>query len=458
MQKIDTRFKDQHITFNFEEAKLIERKRKGKNTIQLKTRFKSQNTDIINSFNDQNGVLKMENIKDSSAVLLYFPVEKKNSLKSIIEAYNASGLVDFIEPHILLDIQNSQDFIERKEDVFEISDSNDKELYNDKHYNLQWHFKNTGQFNGKPGEDISLEAAIKYIKDKGISFTRKQIRIAVLDDGVDPNHHDLDTNKYVESFDLMDADDEPTPYNLLTHGTNIIGVISAIENNSVGVAGINPKSKLVVGRIYGRSASSQITKRAADGIIEAVKRKARIINLSWGLKNPSSEIIDAINYATNQNVLVVAAAGNYSSSSDTAVLFPGNLDEVLTVGACDHKGRWINLNNCPAIPKFGSRYGRSVDLVAPGYNIVTTKYDHPDFPNNKSYNVFHGTSVATAIVSAVASIALMIKPNLSVSELRNLMLSNTDDIRENNPDYVGLDHLGQGRINALKIVKSLNQS
>lgn len=457
MQKISSRFLDIPMTFGFDDHAWIERKRKGIRTVQLKARFKSHNKELIDTLNRENGVILSEKTDETDSVLLHFPAESKESLATIIKSYVSSGLVEYIEPHVMLGLQNSRDLLERPPALNKSLAELDGEYFNDTHYHLQWPFNNTGQFDGTPGEDIGLEQAYRYIGSNQISLQKNQVRVAVLDDGVDPKHLDLNPNNFVDGFDLMDNDDKPVPSDLLTHGTNIAGVISGIGNNRFGIAGINPETQLIVGRIYGRSASAHLPQRAAIGIRKAVDLKARIINLSWGIDNPSAEILDAIQYAREKDVLVVAAAGNYYRARDTEVMFPGRLDSVLTVGACDHKGRWINLNNCLANPKFGSRYGRSLDLVAPGYNIITTQYDHPQYPNQLSFNLFHGTSVATAIVSAVASLLLMIHPVLSSRELRELLLSNTDDIRSKNPDSVGFDHLGHGRINAFKAVKALHK-
>jgi cell wall-associated protease len=328
---------------------------------------------------------------------------------------------------------------------------------NDNLYNQQWFFKNTGQFNGIPGEDIKLEAAMEYLALNNINISNN-INIAILDDGIDPSHEDIDNTRIIAKFDLLDSDNNPTPSGALTHGTYIAGVIAAIINNSIGIAGINPSTNLIIGRISGNHLDSST---AALGIQKAVEFGARIINLSWGIEFPNPQISEAIEEAYSNNVLIIAASGNYFQSNNTKVLFPGTMDKVLTVGACDQKGKWINLRSVPpnGNQKFGSRYGRHVDLVAPGMQIPTTNYNIPALPFIPTYNYFNGTSAATAIVSGIASLILSIKPSLSNEELKSILLSSTDDISINHSpaEAIGYDHIGHGRINALKAIKMVAQ-
>jgi thermitase len=117
------------------------------------------------------------------------------------------------------------------------------------------------------------------------------------------------------------------------------------------------------------------------------------------------------------------------------------MDEVITVAACNHLSEWVNLANSPANQKFGSCFGREVDIAAPGLHITTTT-------NDDSYsNTFCGTSAATAIVSAVAAIVLAINPALTNIQVRDILLSTASNvIGESTVPY--LERVGHGKINA----------
>ncbi|MCI1265567.1 MAG: S8 family serine peptidase [Saprospiraceae bacterium] len=440
MTEISIAYRNSKLILPKDSQELIINKRKGIDCVSVVIKSKSGLSHIIKKYNSRIKVISFSAIKNlSNQYILYF---KKIGIKAIAKIcydYYHSGLVDFCIPNVKYKIQQAS--LER----------------NDNLYNQQWFFKNTGQFNGIPGEDIKLEAAMEYLALNNINISNN-INIAILDDGIDPSHEDIDNTRIIAKFDLLDSDNNPTPSGALTHGTYIAGVIAAIINNSIGIAGINPSTNLIIGRISGNHLDSST---AALGIQKAVEFGARIINLSWGIEFPNPQISEAIEEAYSNNVLIIAASGNYFQSNNTKVLFPGTMDKVLTVGACDQKGKWINLRSVPpnGNQKFGSRYGRHVDLVAPGMQIPTTNYNIPALPFIPTYNYFNGTSAATAIVSGIASLILSIKPSLSNEELKSILLSSTDDISINHSpaEAIGYDHIGHGRINALKAIKMVAQ-
>lgn len=267
MLNLQIPYRNQNLEFEFDESLLLVKKRNGKSTFQLVTLFKTELNDTIRQFNSSQAVLQIEKIDNGKQkYLLHFLITDLDKISNIINAYKDSGLVDFIEPNIRLEYPFERGSIE-KIGFSELSDLEltNNDFYNDSHYKLQWYFKNNGQSNGISGEDSKIESAIKYLKHNNIPIN-EGIAVGVLDDGLDPNHKDLNKNKFLESFDLIDGQNPPTPTRLLSHGTNVCGVISAIENNMYGMAGINPTAKIIVGRIYGKSSASTNTGRIAEGI------------------------------------------------------------------------------------------------------------------------------------------------------------------------------------------------
>ncbi len=440
MTKNNIKFRGETFIDNAKHGEYIFRKIDGISTIQIIIKSKSGLSPRILEINESFDVKKCSNIKDlENSFELLIPFESNEQIHNICNAYYQSGLVEYCVP-------------QKKYPVECVNQSVQDPKYND-----QWIFNNTGQYAGRSGEDIKLEQAVKYISDNGIQLNN-EVKIAILDDGVAPSHEDLSQLSFVNNFDLIDNDPRPTPAGVRTHGTYIAGIISALVGNGIGIKGINSAVKLINGRIGIENFNEVL---AAQGIRRAVNSGARIINLSWAVPERRPIIIPEIEYAISRNVLVVAAAGNYlNADDDKRVHFPANMDQVLAVGACDQLGRWVNLRNCAVEQgrnKFGSRYGREVDIVAPGISILTTKYNPRNTTGSDSYNLFNGTSAATAIVSGVASLLLCINPNLTADQLKTIILSTADDIRSNHNtgDEITFEHMGHGRINAFEAVKKV---
>lgn len=440
MKRFYLKYRDLKPLFKLGNCSLIKKHTEKGESIQLIAKFKSGLGNRVQEFNKKMGVIELEDIEGlAKQYILHFKNGDFKSIKSKCKAYIDSGLVEFCEPHV-------------RQKVYR----NSPPHYNDELFGNQWFYQNTGQFGGTAGEDISLTAAFQHLKERDIVMD-DSIRLAILDDGVDPEHEDLDPSRSPMNFDLIDNDNQPDPTWEKSHGTQLAGVIYAISNNGVGIAGINDYARIINGRIYGRHF---VSVTAARGIVKAVENGARVINLSWGIENTSPQILDAIQQAIQANVLVICASGNYGSATGREVLFPGNLDQVLTVGACDHKGRWMNLRNCP-LPddeKFGSRYGPSLDVVAPGIFIPTVQLDYDYLPDEPSYTLdFRGTSAATAIVSAIAGLLFSIDPALTALDVREILLRTADDISVNHSAGagIGFDHIGHGRINALHAIQEI---
>jgi subtilisin family serine protease len=440
MTKNKIKFRGESFIDSTQHGDYIFQKIDGILTIQIIIKSKSGLSPRIKELNKKYVVKKCSVIKDlENCFELLIPFESNEQIHTICNAYYQSGLVEFCVPQKKYPLERVNQSVE------------------DPKYIDQWIFNNTGQYSGRAGEDIKLEQTVKYISEKGIQLNN-EVKIAILDDGVAPNHEDLSQLSFVNNFDLIDNDSRPTPAGVRTHGTNIAGIISALVGNGIGIRGINSAVKLINGRIGIENFNEVL---AAQGIRRAVDSGARIINLSWAVPERRPIIIPEIEYAISRNVLVVAAAGNYLNADDAKrVHFPANMDQVLAVGACDQLGRWVNLRNCAVEDgrnKFGSRYGREVDIVAPGISILTTKYKTRNNTGADSYNLFDGTSAATAIVSGVASLLLCINPNLTADQLKSIILSTADDIRSNHNtgDEITFEHMGHGRINAFAAVKKV---
>ncbi len=254
-----------------------------------------------------------------------------------------------------------------------------------------------------------------------------QVIAAVLDSGVDYTHTDLesnilinrrevasngiddDGNGYIDDvrgYDFVDQDADPMDEN--GHGTHCAGIIGARGDNSSGVVGVNWRVGLLPVRVLnadGEGASSDI----AAGIVYAVDRGASVINLSLGGPRASQIIEDAIQYALDRDVLVVAAAGNSGSDNDRSPVYPASSTKsnVIAVAA----------STTGDILAVFSNYGiESVDVAAPGQGILST------VPGNQ-YDVFDGTSMAAPHVTGLVALLKSIDEKRSAADLRDVILS-----------------------------------
>ena len=243
-------------------------------------------------------------------------------------------------------------------------------------------------------------------------------------------------------------DNEPTDFN--GHGTHVGGIMGAITNNSYMVAGLaggwnenasDPANGVkIMGLRIGWSAPYQGYEVgyvrmdfAAQAIYYAVNKGVTAINCSWGSSNTGG-LAAAVDYATANGVLVVAAAGN---DGDSYPDYLGNRADVINVAATDDDDVKASFSN----------YGTWVDVAAPGVDILSTFSYH----YNPAYIAWiSGTSQAAPHVTGEAGFLKSYADTLTRDQIENLIRTYVDDIDKLNPGYGGL--LGSGRINVFKAI------
>ena len=246
-----------------------------------------------------------------------------------------------------------------------------------------------------------------------ISKGSPDIKIAVLDDGVELTHRDLHAN-LLPGFDAVTDNvpgDNGSPKFGDKHGTNCSGIIAALDNNQ-GITGVAPHCKIIPIRIcYDRYSNISSTVVYDKWIVEALKYAQRagadIINCSWGNNEQHDiELTNKINELATQGrrglgCIIVAASGNFNSST---LEYPASLPNVITVGASKSNGaRWEDSN-----------YGSGLDLVAPGTHILTTT-------QNGDYEYVTGTSASAPHVAGVAALMLSVNPSLTRTQLKEIL-------------------------------------
>lgn len=235
--------------------------------------------------------------------------------------------------------------------------------------------------------------------------------VAVIDTGVDLVHPDLQ-GQLVPGHDFVDNDAQPADQN--GHGTLIAGIIAAATGNSVGVASVAPKAKIMPVRVLGSDGSGSAT-AVAEGITWAVQHGATVVNLSLAQESGAnntpllrSPAVDAaIKGAAQAGAVVVVAAGNSSTGGSSQTAYDSTTPGVIVVGSSAK-------NNQPAAY---SDHGVGLDILAPGggsstdptangctqdQSIVSTWWN----PNTKhsSYGGGCGTSMSVAFVSGTAAL------------------------------------------------------
>lgn len=305
---------------------------------------------------------------------------------------------------------------------------------NDPETSKQWHLERSG-----------FPRAWDQTQGEGVT-------VAVIDSGVDPNHPDLKANllPMIDEVVAMGNKDILNETNYANkdghgHGTHVCGIVGAVANNGIGVAGAAPKVKILPIKVT-TSTGDADDATISRGIVDAVDKGAKVINLSIGGPEPSPILLEALNYAFNRNVAVVIAAGN----DGRAVNYPAAYGGVISVGSITPKD---------AIASYSSR-GSNLVLVAPGGGTPGRNEGEPIYSTTPTYPVYitmferktnnygylAGTSMAAPQVTATIALLLTKEPGLSPAQVRTRLAASADDGGDKNFDH----EYGFGVLNVLQ--------
>ncbi len=273
------------------------------------------------------------------------------------------------------------------------------------------------------------------------------IKIAILDNGIDIRHPDL-SSKIVAKIDLANNDSDPTPPKETeewSHGTHVSGLAGAATDNGVGIASIGFKVSLMAVKITYDSTNGKAMYFGYQGIVWAANHGANVINMSWGGPGFYQTGQNVVNYAYNKGCVLVAAAGNDGNTSPS---YPADYHHVIAVAS----------TNADDTKSSFSQYGKAVDVCAPGgQNIFGTAgiFSTLYLPTSL-YGYMQGTSMATPIVSGLAGLMLSEDSTLTPEKLEAIMKATSDNIDAKNPSFIGM--LGAGRIDAYKAIEAVKDS
>jgi thermitase len=283
----------------------------------------------------------------------------------------------------------------------------------------QWSLQNSGSifnrrsirpsYTGTAGDDIDILPAW----DQGL--TKSDVTVGVVDSGVDLAHPDLTANLLSSGHDYVDGDNTPSDQN--GHGTHVAGIIGAVGDNGIGVAGVAWKASILPVRVLNASGSGSVS-TVVNGYNYAASR-ARIVNVSLGGDSPSQTEYDALRNASN--TLFVVAAGNDGVNVDTTDSYPCayDLPNVLCVAATGADDQ---------LASFSDYGATAVDLAAPGVDILSTYPTALSADRTFPYKWLSGTSMATPEVTGAAALVLDQDPSLTPWQLREKLTTSAEKV------------------------------
>lgn len=257
--------------------------------------------------------------------------------------------------------------------------------------------------------------------ERGWDLTKgsSEIIVAVIDTGVQTDHPDLE-GRLVEGINIISPSSPPEDD--VGHGTHVAGIISAQTNNLEGVAGLTWYTKIMPVKVLDNTGAGT-TYSVAQGILWAVDHGAQIINMSLGNYADAEFLHDALQYAYDRGVVLVAASGNDNTDRPG---YPAAYPEVIGVSATDPYTMRAEYSN----------YGDYIDVAAPGTSIPSA------YPGSQ-YAALSGTSMASPHVAALASLILSVCPDITNAEIADIMRETANDLGSPGKD----PYFGYGQIN-----------
>jgi len=225
----------------------------------------------------------------------------------------------------------------------------------------------------------------------------KDVLVAVIDTGVDPDHEDLKKNLKITKNLVPESE-----YRAEIHGTAMAGVIAA-EINGFGIEGIAPEAGIVALRACRQVSETSsmgecYSSTVAEAIDTAIQSGAKVANLSIGSSVPDNLVVKILEKGASAGIIFVAPAGN--RPFQTGLVFPASHPSVVSVGGIDTKGQYFPNESVAS----------KSDVLAPFDNILTT------IPGDR-HNFISGTSVSSAIVSGIIAVAAGVNKGISSQSL-----------------------------------------
>lgn len=318
-------------------------------------------------------------------------IPKGRSVEQMVQTYSMNPNVEYAEPNAICRAVMTP---------------------NDPFYSFQWHLDNDeyGGINIEDAWDISTgEGVVVAVLDTGVAYEDYD---ADNDGSLDYKLlDDLEETTFVEGWDFVNLDSHPNDDHW--HGTHVTGTIAQSTNNSFGAAGVAFGASIMPIKVLNASGSGSAS-QLVNGILYAANHGAKVINMSLAFPwyyailfpNQLESVHSAIQYAYNQGVTIVAAAGNDGANS---VAYPAAFEECIAVGATQYNEMLAPYSN----------WGVELDLTAPGGNldlnqngdtlkdgVLQRTIDPWNGPLYFSTILAEGTSMASPHVAGVAALVI----------------------------------------------------
>lgn len=406
--------------------------------------LKPQISDVVSMCSDPFEELNISDAKcifgdDASSISLFS--DKTEPIIYVLDLENPSreNVIDTIEK---LKAMPNIEYAEPNYNVYEFSEPND-----------------TYYQNGKQAV-LDLIGA-KKLWDFDIDCS--DVAVGVMDSGIQTNHEDLIDNIWVNTGEIVgdgiDNDgngyiDDIYGWNcgdsngdvsyVSNHGVHVAGIVSAVTDNSKGVASVARNAKIVSIKIFNSSGKSTLS-YIIEGINYAKKNDINIINCSFGGAGWGSTSVSIVKSAIEAvpDIFFVIAAGNIATSTpqpdnDQTAVYPSqltkDLDNVISVA---------NTTSSDELSSTSHYGATSVDIAAPGTGIYST------IPTS-SYGTMSGTSMATPMVASAVAVMRAVNPNISAKEIKDTLCSSSDKLSALTGKVIS-----GGRLNAYNAVKAI---
>lgn len=406
--------------------------------------LKPQITDAVSMCSDPFEELNISDAKcifgdDTSSISLFS--DKTEPIIYVLDLENPSreNVIDTIEK---LKAMPNIEYAEPNYNVYEFSEPND-----------------TYYQNGKQAV-LDLIGA-KKLWDFDIDCS--DVTVGVMDSGIQTNHEDLIDNIWVNTGEIVgdgiDNDgngyiDDIYGWNcgdsngdvsyVSNHGVHVAGIVSAVTDNSKGVASVARNAKIASIKIFNSSGKSTLS-YIIEGINYAKKNDINIINCSFGGAGWGSTSVSIVKSAIEAvpDIFFVIAAGNIATSTpqpdnDQTAVYPSqltkDLDNVISVA---------NTTSSDELSSTSHYGATSVDIAAPGTGIYST------IPTS-SYGTMSGTSMATPMVASAVAVMRAVNPNISAKKIKETLCSSSDKLSALTGKVIS-----GGRLNAYNAVKAI---
>ena len=322
-------------------------------------------------------------------------------------------------------------------------------LPDDPYVDEQWHLENLGQSGGAVDADIDADLAWTIATGAGVM-------VSVVDTGVEPLHPDL---RVTCGYNYVEDTEDCHPADNNAHGTAAAGVIGAIGNNGIGVAGVAYDADIFGVRLLGGSTSDS---DMYDAFRSSVDAGAAVINNSWGYGTGCAA------YAltgTMRRAFLYTEENGRDGLGTVVVFSAGNSDCDMSP---DGIAAWPTTVSVAALDRFDrkesySNYGRGMDVGGSSGGLLTTDITgdpgYGNFEGDPDYAPhFSGTSAAAPVVSGVLALMFEANPDLTAEDARTMLRATSDKVHPEHAEYddSGWSPVyGYGRVNAAAAVMAV---